>query len=368
MAPLAGPESEQTADGRDPRTGAPGGPDGPYAAIDLGTNNCRLLVARPSPRGFRVVEAFSRICRLGEGLEARGRLSEPAMARTLAVLEACAQRIRRRRVTRARAVATAACRAADNCTSFVERVRARTGLELEIISSEEEAHLALTGCAPLLSRARSRAIVFDIGGGSTEVTWIALKPAPNGPAEGGPAEGGAALDGLEILASVSLPLGVVTFAERFGGRRVKPETYRAMVAEVRAAFAPFEAAQGLGAAIAADDVQMLGTSGTVTTLAGVHRGLKRYDRRRVDGCRLGFDDVRATVRRIRAMGYEERVGHPCIGAQRADLVVAGCAILEALCTLWPVGELKVADRGLREGILYHLMNGAAVQRWDGRQG
>ncbi len=304
-----------------------------------------------------MVEAFSRICRLGEGLEASGRLSEPAMARTLEALAACAQRIRRRRVARARAVATAACRAADNCTGFVERVRARTGLELEIISSEEEAQLALTGCAPLLSRERSRAIVFDIGGGSTEVTWIALEAAP----------GGRALDGLEILASVSLPLGVVTFAERFGGRRIKAGTYRAMVAEVRAAFAPFEAAHGLGPAIAAGQVQMLGTSGTVTTLAGVHRGLRRYDRRRVDGSRLGFDDLRATVRRVRSMGYEERVGHPCIGEQRADLVIAGCAILEALCTLWPVGELRVADRGLREGILYHLMNGAAVRDWDGRQ-
>ena len=361
MAPVAGPESKQTAGGQKAAASSKQrgtGSGGPYAAVDLGTNNCRLLVARPSPRGFRVVEAFSRICRLGEGLEASGRLSEAAMTRTLEALEACAQRMRRRRVARARAVATAACRAADNCTGFVKRVQERTGLRLEIISSEEEAQLALTGCAPLLSRERSRAIVFDIGGGSTEVTWIALEAAP----------GGAALDGLEILASASLPLGVVTFAERFGGRRIKAETYRAMVAEVRAAFAPFEAAHGLGAAIAAGQVQMLGTSGTVTTLAGVHRGLRRYDRRRIDGCRLGFDDLRATVRRVRAMGYEERIGHPCIGQQRADLVIAGCAILEALCTLWPVGELRVADRGLREGILYHLMNGAAVRDWGGRQG
>ncbi len=360
MAPVAGPQSKQTAG--TPEAAAPEGPDGPYAAVDLGTNNCRLLVAKPSPKGFRVVEAYSRICRLGEGLEASGRLSETAMVRTLEALEACAQRIRRRRVARARAVATAACRAADNCDGFVERVRARTGLELEIISSEEEAHLALAGCAPLLSRERRRAIVFDIGGGSTEVTWIALDPAPEGPASGG-----ARLDGLQILASISLPLGVVTFAERFGGHRIKAETYRAMVAEVRAAFAPFEAAHGLGAAVAAGEVQMLGTSGTVTTLAGVHRGLKRYDRRRIDGCRLDRDEVRATVRRIRSMGYEERIGHPCIGKHRADLVVAGCAILEALCTLWPVDGLRVADRGLREGILYHLMNGTAVADWDGRQ-
>ncbi|MDJ0944204.1 MAG: Ppx/GppA family phosphatase [Kiloniellales bacterium] len=360
MAPLEGPEAKQTAGGPE---GAAAGPRGPYAAVDLGTNNCRLLVAKPSAKGFRVVEAYSRICRLGEGLEASGRLSEAAMARTLEALDACAERMRRRRVARARAVATAACRAADNCDGFVARVRARTGLELEIISSEEEARLALTGCAPLLSRARRRALVFDIGGGSTEVTWIALDPSP-----GGPAAGGAALDGLEILASVSLPLGVVGFAERFGGHRIKTETYRAMVAEVRAAFAPFEAAHGLGAAVAAGEVQMLGTSGTVTTLAGVHRGLKRYDRRRIDGCRLTLEEVRGTVRRIRAMGYEERVGHPCIGEHRADLVVAGCAILEALCTLWPVDGLRVADRGLREGILYHLMNGAAVAGWAGRQG
>ncbi len=360
MAPVAEPESKQTAgtpEAAAPEAAALEGPDGPFAAVDLGTNNCRLLVAKPSPKGFRVVEAYSRICRLGEGLEASGRLSETAMARTLEALEACAQRIRRRRVARARAVATAACRAADNCDGFIDRVHARTGLELEIISSEEEAHLALTGCAPLLSRERNRAIVFDIGGGSTEVTWIALDPV----------SGGTRMEGLEILASVSLPLGVVTFAERFGGHRIKTETYRAMVAEVRAAFAPFEAAHGLGAAVAAGEVQMLGTSGTVTTLAGVHRGLKRYDRRRIDGCRLDRDEVRATVRRIRAMGYEERVGHPCIGKHRADLVVAGCAILEGLCTLWPVDGLRVADRGLREGILYHLMNGTAVADRDGRQ-
>ena len=113
---------------------------------------------------------------------------------------------------------------------------------------------------------------------------------------------------------------------------------------------------------------MLGTSGTVTTLAGVHRNLKRYDRRRIDGCSLDFDALRDTVRRIRAMGYEERLSHPCIGQNRADLVVAGCAILEALCALWPVGQLRVADRGLREGILFHLMNGTEVQGWRGRQG
>ena len=336
------------------------------AVVDIGSNSTRLFlcerIAEAGPHGDR----HTQITGLRRGAAPDGTVTAEAIERLEATLRDYARLIRAFGPARTLAIGTSAVRDAPNMETIAAAVEGALGASLTVVSGETEADLAYIGAR--LAAPDGPAAVIDIGGGSTEVTWIALKPAPNGPAEGGPAEGGAALDGLEILASVSLPLGVVTFAERFGGRRVKPETYRAMVAEVRAAFAPFEAAQGLGAAIAADDVQMLGTSGTVTTLAGVHRGLKRYDRRRVDGCRLGFDDVRATVRRIRAMGYEERVGHPCIGAQRADLVVAGCAILEALCTLWPVGELKVADRGLREGILYHLMNGAAVQRWDGRQG
>ena len=356
-------------------SGKPGaGPKGPAgeetcAAVDLGTNNCRLLVAQPRPKGFRVVEAFSRIVRLGEGLEAKGRLSEAAMVRTTAALKICAEKIRRNRARRVRAVATAACRAASNCEAFVAQVRQQTGLELEIISSREEAQLALAGCAPLLTRERPRAIVFDIGGGSTEVTWLALEDPEADPGEpvGAGRDPDAPPAGLRVLGSESLPLGVVTFAERFGGRRVKPEAYRAMVAEVQAAFAPFEARHGLSRSVAAQEVQMLGTSGTVTTLAGVHRDLKRYDRKRIDGVRLEFDAVRETVRKIRAMGYEERLGHPCIGRNRADLVLAGCAILEALCVLWPVGQLRVADRGLREGILFHMMNGHRVDGWSGRR-
>lgn len=321
-----------------------------YAAIDLGTNNCRLLIAKPTREGFRVVEAFSRIVRLGEGLEASGRLSDAAMARTLEALDICARKIRRNRVVSTRAIATAACRGAQNRQIFVERVRKHTGLELEVISAEEEASLTLAGCAPLLDGAETRALVFDIGGGSTEVSWLVRGQGNEEVVKGA--------GGLRLLASASLPLGVVSFAERFGGRRVKAEAYRAMVAEVRAAFAPFEARYCLSQAIANGEVQMLGTSGTVTTLAGVHYDLRRYERDKVDGQELDFDAVRDTVRRIRAMGYEERLRNPCIGQNRADLVVAGCAILEGICTLWPVGRLRVADRGIREGILMSLMSGS----------
>ena len=328
---------------RDPaaaRGGAPNGNGGApvYAALDLGTNNCRLLVAEPRPGGFEVVDAFSRIVRLGEGVAASGVLSQAAIGRTLGTLRVCAAKMRRRGVTRTRAVATEACRRARNAEAFFGRVRRETGIRLETISTREEARLGLDSCLPLLGDGRPYALIFDIGGGSTEVSWIELdgrRPRQRG--------------------LLSLPLGVVGLAERYGGREVSPAAYEAMVAEVARALAPFEARHGLTALIDGGRLQMLGTSGTVTTLTGVHKRLARYDRRLVDGAHLCFETVAAVSREIAAMSYRERVAHPCIGRQRADLVVAGCAILEAICALWPVGRLRVADRGLREGILLSLM-------------
>ncbi len=323
-----------------------------YAAIDLGTNNCRLLVARPAvDGGFRVIDAFSRIVRLGEGVGRSGRLSEAAMVRTLEALEICAAKMRRRGVTRMRAVATEACRRAANCDAFLQRVVRETGIELEIISNHEEANLAIYGCAPLLDHGVSHALVFDIGGGSTELGWMQIPDVSGRP--------GAARRRVEPIPRGwhSIPIGVVTLTERYGGREVTPEAYAAMIAEVGAAVAPFEAEHNLSALVAEGQLQMLGTSGTVTTLCGVYQGLRRYDRARVDGCYLDFDEADSISRRITAMSYEERAADPCIGPERADLVIAGCAILEALCAIWPVGRLRVADRGLREGILFTLIDG-----------
>ncbi len=319
-----------------------------YAALDLGTNNCRLLVARPPADGFRVIDAFSRIVRLGEGLGATGRLSEPAMARTLDALRVCAAKMRRRGVTWARSVATEACRRAGNCDTFLARVKHETGIELEIISHDEEANLAIYGCAPLLDREVSHALIFDIGGGSTELGWMRV---PHGPASR------ARVAEPQPRGWHSVPIGVVTLTERHGGRQVSPRVYETMIEEVRRAIAPFEAEHRLSALVEHGRLQMLGTSGTVTTLCGVHQRLPRYERARVDGCYLDFETVRRLSRRIAAMSYETRLGHPCIGPERADLVIAGCAILEALCGTWPVGRLRVADRGLREGILFMLMRG-----------
>jgi exopolyphosphatase / guanosine-5'-triphosphate,3'-diphosphate pyrophosphatase len=313
-----------------------------YAALDLGTNNCRLLVARPAGSGFRVIDAFSRIVRLGEGLAASGALSEEAMARALDALKVCADKIAGRQVAGGRYVATEACRQADNCEAFLARVRQEVGLEIEIISSTEEARLVVAGCAPLLNPRIPYAIVFDIGGGSTEIVWLRLCGAEN-------------RRRTQILGSVSLSFGVVTLTDRFGGAEVSPATYRAMVAETIAALAPFDSAQDIQRHVRTGRVQMLGSSGTVTTLAGIHLALPRYTRALVDGSVLTFEQISVVSAHLAGLDLAGRAANPCIGRERADLVLSGCAILDAICMTWPVGRLRVADRGVREGILFDLM-------------
>jgi exopolyphosphatase/guanosine-5'-triphosphate,3'-diphosphate pyrophosphatase len=340
------------------RTGRESGPaDGLYAALDLGTNNCRLLVARPDQDGFRVVDAFSRIVRLGEGLAASGELSAPAMARTIEALKICAGKIRRRGVTQMRAVATEACRRAANCEDFLAAVKRATGIELEIISQNEEAALAICGCAPLIDPDIPDLLLFDIGGGSTEICWLKVEPQPDGVA-GGPAE-------LVMHGWLSVPIGVITLAERHGGGEISHDAYQAMEDDMAAAVAGFDRRFGVSRSVSREGVQMLGTSGTVTTLAGVHKDLPRYDRARVDGSYLDMTTVQEVCGRITTMSYDERAAHPCIGPERADLVVAGCAILAALCRIWPAERLRVADRGLREGMLYAMIHGVSAPqgRW-----
>jgi len=319
-----------------------------YAALDLGTNNCRLLMARAlGGHGFRVVEAFSRIVRLGEGLAATGRLSEAAMARTIEALRICAERVAGRRVAAGRYVATEACRRADNCVEFLARVRSATGIAMEIISSDEEVRLVVNGCAPLLDRSKKRALVFDIGGGSTELAWVAVPPDPTA--------------APVIEASISIPQGVVTCADRYGGHELSPATYRAIVEEMRHHLSAFEERFAIGRHIRAGEVQMLGSSGTVTILSALYLNLPRYNRARVDGTALDFAAIAGVTQQLLAMAYGARAAHPCIGRDRADLVLAGCAILEAICLLWPIGRLAVADRGIREGILMSLVGANGVR-------
>ncbi len=315
-----------------------------YAALDLGTNNCRLLIARPSGEDFTVIDAFSRVVRLGEGLALSGRLSDEAMDRALGALHVCAEKLRRRNVFLARSVATEACRRAANGERFIERVREETGIALDIISAQEEARLAVLGCHVLLEQGEGPALIFDIGGGSTELILV------------GPGDGAVP----RILDWQSVPWGVVSLTDtvlREGMPALdeagRLELYAAMRRTVDKSFAPF--ARRIGQAAHAEDIRLLGTSGTVTTLASLHLQLPQYDRRAVDGLIVPAASMRDISARLSRLSEEERGQVPCIGPDRAELVVAGCAILESILDLWPADRLGVADRGIREGILRSLM-------------
>jgi exopolyphosphatase/guanosine-5'-triphosphate,3'-diphosphate pyrophosphatase len=309
-----------------------------YGAVDLGTNNCRLLVARPTDSGFTVVDAFSRVVRLGEGLSRTGRLSQEAMDRAVAALGVCAEKLRRRNVSLSRSVTTEACRRAANGAEFVRRVGDETGILLEVIDPQEEARLAVLGCHRLLEPGDAPALIFDIGGGSTELVLIDQ-------VEGVP----------KIRSWWSAPWGVVSLTESEGREAIAGEdrllAYGRMRERARRAFARFAEMLPKDR----DGIRLLGTSGTVTTLASVHLALPAYDRRAVDGLHVPVEAMQDISSMIAAMDHRERASLPCIGADRADLVVAGCAILEAILEIWPAKKLGVADRGIREGILRSLM-------------
>jgi exopolyphosphatase/guanosine-5'-triphosphate,3'-diphosphate pyrophosphatase len=321
-----------------------------FAAIDLGTNNCRLLVARASAEGFDVIDAYSRPVRLGEGMALSGTLCGDAIDRTLGALQVCAAKIERHGVTRARHIATEACRRACNGEDFLGMVKQRTGLGFEVIAPDEEARLALAGCENLLDAEMPFAILIDIGGGSTEVSWVKV---------GRPGERVAS----EIVDMTSIPWGVVTLTEacvhdRPRDRAVARAAYLDMVERIRAGLRPFCARHGIGKAIARGEVQMLGASGTVTTVSAHNLGLRRYNRTAVDGSSIGREQVLKICDEISVLSVAELTTLPCIGDDRAELALAGGAILEAVCRQWPAPSVRVADRGLREGVLMDLMRQA----------
>jgi exopolyphosphatase/guanosine-5'-triphosphate,3'-diphosphate pyrophosphatase len=325
------------------------GPAPCYAALDLGTNNCRLLIATPAGSGFRVVEAYSRIVRLGEGLSQSGRLSDAAMDRALAALKVSAEKVRRRRVVRLRAIATQACRSAENGQDFIERVAGETGLKLQVITPREEARLSVAGCVGLLDRNAEAALVVDVGGGSTELSWVDLA----GEAERTRPDGSTP----PIRAWLSVPIGVVTLAERFPEEEIPTDQwFRQMVEHVKAEIAAFRRADSLREVFDSDRAHLVGTSGAITSLAGMHLGLRRYDRSQVDGIWMSRADCEAAAVRLMRLSARQRADQPCIGPDRADLVLAGAAILQAVQELWPCSRVRVADRGLREGILISLMS------------
>ncbi len=328
-----------------------------FAAIDLGTNNCRLLVARASVSGFDVIDAYSRPVRLGEGVALSGTLCGDAIDRTLGALDVCAAKIGQHKVTRARHIATEACRRACNGEDFLALVKLRTGLCFEVIRPEEEARLALASCENLLDPEIPHALLIDIGGGSTEVSWIRIGRRGDGLGSG------AGSVTIELIDMVSVPWGVVTLTESCSPGQPRDTAlgrarYDEMVERIRADLRPFCARHSIGTAIARGEVQMVGASGTVTTVSAHHLGLKRYNRTMVDGSSIGRDHILKICDELSTLSVTEMTALPCIGDDRADLALAGGAILEAVCRQWPAPIVRVADRGLREGVLMDLMRQA----------
>jgi exopolyphosphatase/guanosine-5'-triphosphate,3'-diphosphate pyrophosphatase len=340
------PPGEDLAMPDAPRPALPpaGGPC--FAALDLGTNNCRLLMAAPVSGGFRVIDSFSRIVRLGEGLAATGRLSEAAMERAIGALGACADKLARRPVRAFAAVATEACRRASNGAAFLARVEAETGIRPRIITPREEAELAMESCAPLIEPQDRRALLFDIGGGSTEIAWIRVAQRPGRHAP---------IIEPQLIGTISLPLGVVTLAERAGLSCFTLDGFEAVVAEVAAHLQAFDSVHCIGQEIRAGGVRLIGTSGTVTTLAGVALALPRYRRPLVDGRTLDAEVADQALGDLFALGRRGLAAHPCVGPDRVEFVLPGCAIYAAIRKVWPVPTLTVADRGLREGMLLRMM-------------
>lgn len=312
-----------------------------FAAIDLGTNCCRLVIASPTPTSFRIVETFSKITRLGEGIINDNELSRQAIKRTISALKVCAGVINEYApIHSSRFVATAACRRAKNCKEFLDLVKSETGLTIETISSKEESRLAVVGCIPLLNRNIKRTLVFDIGGGSTEISLARVANSGNTFIEG----------------FVSLPYGVVTISEAFPSKEMTNLAYDTIMERTHKLLKDFDEKYQIFEAIKKQEIQIIGTSGTVTVLGAVHLNLTRYNRSAVDGISITRQDIERSIAKIKRLGDEGRKKHPCIGAQKADLTMAGCAIIEALCSFWPIEEITVADRGIREGILLDMMH------------
>ena len=319
------------------------------AAIDLGTNSCRLLVANTSGNArhvkwsyhdnLQVIDAFSRSVKLGENVAQTNRLSEDAMHRTLLSLKAMSRKLKQHQVSRMRAIATQACRMAENSDTFLHRVQQETNIQFEIINTAEEARLAVQGLTGLYDTDKDYALVFDIGGGSTQIMWVDIRHRKP-----------------KIIDTISMPLGVVSLTDTVGLENLQDKEFRISVNFIKQQFIDFEKRNAIADTITGGRVQTLGTSGTITTICAIHKDLYRYNRMLVDGERLHMDDTLHICDSLRQLDLQARIKHPCLGQERAPLMVAGCIILTAICEQWPTGEIRIADRSLREGILYDLLD------------
>lgn len=353
-----GPEKRVAAAPPNHRTGqrkrreSPSGHAKTFGALDLGTNNCRLLVAKQTGESYRIIDSFSRVVRLGAGLSSTGELSQTSMDAAVGAIKICASKMKAKNVARWRCIATQACRQASNGEAFLARVKSETGITLEVISPRVEARLAVMGCLTLIDKSKDVVMVFDIGGGSSELSWVDIRRIRAG-------EGTDRVHRPPISAWASLPCGVVTLSEAIPGNSETPEglaeRYENMKSHVRELIAKAGCENRFTNVFAQGRGHLIGTSGTITSLAGIHLNLPYYQRDKVDGLWMDGADVTGLSRQMAAMTVKERANISCIGHDRASLLIAGCAIMDVLLEMWPAQSVRVADRGLREGMLMGLI-------------
>jgi len=331
-----------------------------FGAVDLGTNNCRLLIARSMPQGFQVVDSYSNVVRLGAGLASTGKLAEPNMDAAVEAIKACAAKMKAKSVKRWRCIATQACREASNGEEFLQRVKTETGLGFETISPRVEARLSVMGCINIIDLEKDVALVIDIGGGSTELSWVDVRKLRNNNIS-------RRISRPPISAWTSLPVGVVNLSEMY------PETpddlegwFASMKKRVHEEIEKKNYASQFANSFAEGRGHLVGTSGTITSLAGVHLKLPYYQRNKIDGIWVQSTDILDTISSLANMPLERRQSEPCIGTDRATMLMAGCAILDVIYELWPSERIRVADRGLREGMLMGLMNKTQIRPREAR--
>lgn len=350
--------SEKADQGRKrAKPGRPGKAPPLYAAVDLGTNNCRLLIAKPGRNGLRIIDSHSQIARLGEDLAHTGRISDAAIERAMDALTKIRDKMRTKKVAHVRCIATEACRRAENGAEFIARVRDELGLTFKIIGPGEEARLAMVGCHDLFEGENRHAVVLDIGGGSTELSLVDAQKVR----KAGGVKGLVNANVIELWGS--LPLGVVTLWDAFR-HLPEPDAFEAMRAHARGVLGEWKHTDRTVKAMV-DGGHIIGTSGTVTCLAGVHLKLDKYRRNDVDGVWMSRSDAGQVISRLVSLGPKGRAKLPTIGTDRAELMLSGCAILDAVWQTFPTEQMRIADRGLREGLLLTMIHG--TKRKDRRR-
>lgn len=307
-----------------------------FAAIDLGSRNCRTIVGCQSKAGaFEYIETYSKSVSLADGVAASKKLSRKSMDRTIEALAFCSKVLSRYAGLTYLAVATDAMRRAENASVFIKRVKRELGLIISIITPQEEAYYAALGCIEVLSLETEIFVVFDIGGGSSEIALCRQKSDKD----------------IELIDSLSIPYGVINLLESkdhltFSG-------YSNLVQKISDLSRDF-LNQYATTLDFVNNFQCIGTSGTTTTVAALNMNLRFYDREKINDSILQFSEILKTVHYVQSLSEDERKLHPYISQSNEDLVLGGLTILEGIVRGLPASTITVTDRGVRDGVVYAL--------------